>query len=358
MIVEGGVIQGVVLKAFEDYYGSQPFIEQVAFRYYPDAPATLAAYREGEILGIGQVTDDILPEVLAEPELNLYTARMPQLSLIFLNLDNPETEFLQDPAVRRALMFGLNRSRIVDRLLGGQAIIADGPVFPGTWAYYDGIERLEYDPQQAIDMLKEAGFTIPADGGVVRADEEGNFLRFELIYPQDAGYDRIAEAIQRDWAEIGVEVTLQAVPYDELVTQYLDNRNYAAALVDIDLTQSPDPDPYAFWHQAQVTGGQNYSKWDDLRASEYIEQARITTDIAERTRLYNNFQVRYTQEMPALTLFYPVYNYAVDEEVQGVSVGPLFDPSDRFNTIPQWFLVTKRSLDSESTETETPTVQP
>jgi peptide/nickel transport system substrate-binding protein len=278
--------------------------------------------------------------------------------MIFLNLDNPETAFLQEPAVRRALMFGLNRLRIVDRMLGGQAIIADGPIFPTTWAYYNGIEHIEYDPQTAIDMLKDAGYTIPAEGGVVRADEEGNFLSFELLYPQDAGYDLIAQAIQSDWAKIGVEVTLSSVPYDELVTQNLDNRNYAAALVDINLTNSPDPDPYAFWHQAQVTGGQNYSKWDDLRASEYIEQARITTDLAERTRLYNNFQVRFTQEMPALTLYYPVYSYAIDVEVQGVSVGPLFDPSDRFNTLAQWFLVTKRSLGGETAETETPTIQP
>lgn len=147
---------------------------------------------------------------------------------------------------------------------------------------------------------------------------------------------------------------LQGLSYDELVTDYLDNRNFTAALVDINLTRSPDPDPYAFWHQAQVTGGQNYSKWDDLRASEYIEQARITTDIAERTRLYQNFQVRFTQEMPALPLYYPVYSYAVDAQVQGVSVGPLFDPSDRFNTITQWFLVTKRSMGDEApAETET-----
>jgi peptide/nickel transport system substrate-binding protein len=39
-----------------------------------------------------------------------------------------------------------------------------------------------------------------------------------------------------------------------------------------------------------------------------------------------------------LILFYPIYNYAVSKEVQGVRVGPLFDVVDRFSTLPEWYL--------------------
>jgi peptide/nickel transport system substrate-binding protein len=114
--------------------------------------------------------------------------------------------------------------------------------------------------------------------------------------------------------------------------------------VDLNLARYPDPDPYPFWHQTQITGGQNYSKWDDRQASEYLEQARVVVDLAERTRLYRNFQVRFNQELPALPLFYPVYNYAVDKEVQGVRMGPLFDSSDRLTTLPSWFLIARRTV--------------
>ena len=113
-------------------------------------------------------------------------------------------------------------------------------------------------------------------------------------------------------------------------------------MVDLNLARTPDPDPYPFWDQAQATGGQNYSQWDNRVASEYLEQARITIDMAERTNFYRNFQVIFDDAMPALPLFYPVYTYAVDKQVQGVRMGPLIDRSDRMATIQDWFLAIKR----------------
>jgi peptide/nickel transport system substrate-binding protein len=240
-------------------------------------------------------------------------------------------------------MQGLNRQGMIDTLRSGQAILADGPIFPGTWAYYDGIEHYSYNPNHSIDLLREAGFTIPASGGDIRTSEEGTQLSFELIYPDDSEHTPLAKAIQRDWASLGVQVTLTALTYDQLVSEHLDTRNYQAALVDLNLSRSPDPDPYPFWHQTQISSGQNYSMWDDRQASEYLEQARITTDLAERTRLYNNFQVRWSQELPALPLYYPVYTYAVSDDVKGMSIGPIFDPADRFNHVTGWYLVTSHS---------------
>ena len=351
LLVEDGQIAGVVLAAYEGYYGQAAYVEQIAFRYYPDEASMWAAYQAGEISGLGQVTQEILLPVLADETLKTYTSRLPQLGMVFLNLDNPEVPFFQDASIRRALLMAVNRQRIIDEQFNGQAILADGPILPGTWAYYNGIERVAYDAEAAITLLRQAGYTIPAEGGSVRSNEEGTRLAFELIYPDDAMHQAVAEQLQADWARIGAEVTLTAAAYDQLVGERLDTRQYQAALVDINLSRSPDPDPYPFWHQAQISGGQNYSRWDDRQASEYLEQARITTDLAERQRLYNNFQVRFSSELPALPLYYPVYTYAVSAEMQGVSVGPLFEPADRLATITSWYLLTKKSTETELTPT-------
>jgi peptide/nickel transport system substrate-binding protein len=336
--VENGEITGVELNAFEDYYNDKPFIEQVVFLYYPDASSALTAYQDEEVMGISQVTPDVLSKALKEPELKVYTGRMSRLSLIYLNLDDSSLPFFQEPAIRRALMMGVNRRWIVDRILGGQAIIAHGPVFPENWAYYEGIERVSFDRDEAVNILKDAGYTIPAEGGVVRA-KDGVRLAFEMLYPDIEPYPAIAESIKADWERLGVGVTLKVVPYEELVNDYLDTRNYEAALVELNFDTSPDPDPYPFWHQAQVTGGQNYSGWNDRQASEYLETARIQVDLTERLKRYRNFQVRFASELPALPLFSPVYTYGIDAQVQGVSMGPIFTPSDRFDTITSWFLI-------------------
>jgi len=125
-----------------------------------------------------------------------------------------------------------------------------------------------------------------------------------------------------------------------LISDYLNKRSFQAVLIDLNFSRTPDPDPYPFWDQAEATGGQNYSQWDNRLVSEYLENARITTDIAARTKLYKNFQVVFSQELPALPLYYPVTTYAISQQVQGVSIGPLLDSSDRFATITQWYLVT------------------
>ncbi len=353
LITKDGQVTGVVVSAFKDYLPRGAYIDQIAVRYYPDAKASYAAYQAGEIGGIGDVSADILPDVLKENGLSIYTARLPVMTMILMNLDNPDVKFFQDANVRKALIEGLNRQGMIDRLQNGQAILADGPILPGTWAYYDGIEHYTYNSNQAISMLREAGYTIPAEGGNTRTNEEGASLSFELLFPDDRTHQAVANAIKQDWESLGVQVTLTALPYDQLVSEHLDTRNYQAALVDINLSQTPDPDPYPFWHQTQITSGQNYSKWDDRQASEYLEQARITTDLQERIRLYNNFQVRWSQELPAIPLYYPVYTYAVSNEIQGVSIGPILEPADRFTHVASWYLVTSKAADAE-TPTPTP----
>ncbi|GAB4581139.1 MAG: peptide ABC transporter substrate-binding protein [Anaerolineales bacterium] len=335
-LVENDQIIGVELIAFEQHHFPRAFIDKLVFRYYPDSATALEAFMAGEIDGISQITPDVLPAALAEPGLSLYTSRLPQLALILLNLDSPQHPFFQEVSIRQALMHALNRQRMINNLLDGQAILANGPIFPGTWAYLDADELPAYNVDNSIELLRVAGYTIPAEGGDVRA-KEGVFLRFTLLHPDDVTHTQIAEMIQESWAQIGVDVDLEALPYPELV-EALTARDYDAALVDLNLTRSPDPDPYPFWHQAQITGGQNYAQWNDRVASEYLEQARVTLDLNERARLYRNFQVRFARELPALPLYYPVYTYGISSDVQGVSVGPLFDPSDRLSYLPQWFL--------------------
>jgi peptide/nickel transport system substrate-binding protein len=350
-IVEEGQIVGLSLVKFNDYYIDPPYIERVNFQYFPDHQTAQSAYEAGEIDGINQISIDSLPKALKEPGMNLYSGRFPVLSLVYLNLDNPQVPFFQEINVRRALLKGLNRSKMIKNFLDGQAILADGPIFPGTWAYYEGIERVNYDPDGAISLLKEAGYTVPASGGSVR-ESDGTSLSFELIHPDDELHSALAQAVAEDWQRLGVGIKLNPMPYEELMSQRLEPRLYQAALVDLNLLGQHDPDPYPFWHQSQITGGQNYAKWDDRQASEYLEQARITVDLEERDRLYRNFQVRFGNEQPAILLFYPVYTYAVGEHVQGVTMGPLFETSDRFATVTSWFLNAKHTTEQDAIDGE------
>ncbi len=350
LITTDGKIDGIILKVFDGYYkDSKPFLEQINFLYYPTATDALQAYREGTVQGISRIPADLIPEALKEENLAIYTVSSPELKMILLNNNNPDVPFLQEPVVRKALLQAINRQWIINNIMNSQAISASGPILPGTWAYYGDLDQVDFNLDEAIDTLQFDGYLISGESGDVRV-KEGVSLEFELLYPENEQDRLIAETIQANWEKLGVKVSLTSLPYDALINEKLELRDYQAALVDINFSKTPDPDPYPFWDQAQATGGQNYTQWDNRTASEHIEEARITNDLSDRARLYRNFQVIFAEELPALPLFYPVYNYAVDYQIQGVSLGPLFDSSDRFAKITNWFMVTRRQAQTSATE--------
>ena len=139
-------------------------------------------------------------------------------------------------------------------------------------------------------------------------------------------------------------LNLEAVSYDDLVNHVLPDREYEAALVDLNLSVYPDPDPYPFWDQTQISSGQNYTQWNNRTTSQYLETARVELDRGERARLYKNFQILFMEELPALPLYNPVYNYPVSQKVSGVSIGPIYKPSDRFLNIRDWYMVSRSSV--------------
>lgn len=351
-ITENGTIQGVALVISEAYYGKKPYIEQIQFLFYATPEEALAAQQAGAIMGIGEVDRSILLKVLGDENLGLYTGRSPEMAMILFNLGNDEVKFLQDVNVRKALYYGIQRQKMIDQVLMGQAIQANGPVLPGIWAAYDGLPVYDYDGALARQLLRDAGFEIPAEGEVLM--KEDRLLAFTLLYPDDEEHRMAAEMLQAFWKDLNVQVLIEGVTYDQLINERLANRDYQAALVDLNLSHSPDPDPYPFWDTAMAENGQNYTQWDNRIASEYLEQARITVDLQERERLYRNFQILFMQELPALPLYYPVYNYAVDQQVKGIRMGPLFDASDRFSTVGDWYLETERRTQPTLTTTATP----
>jgi len=345
--VENDEIVGVVLDAFEDHFLGRPFLDEFIFRYYPTSKDAMSAYELGEVEGIGEVDEIILGEVLSDSDLAVYSAREPLLTMVYLNLENPEVNFLQNPDFRRALLSSINIDLIIERVYNGQAIPANGPIMPGTWAFYEDIEKINYDLVSAKSLLDSTGVSFDEELGL-SVTEEGLDVEVRLLHPDDLHHAEIAAIIKTNWDALGINVILDAKPYDEVLAD-LKSRSYQTALVDINLTRSPDPDPYPFWGQAQLKSGQNYAEWDNRSASEFLEQARMTVDLSERERLYRNFQVLFMRELPSLPLLYPVYTYAVTDDINGVNIGPIFEPSDRFNNVHNWYILS--SMETSPTET-------
>lgn len=233
-------------------------------------------------------------------------------------------------------MAGINRQMMIDEVYQGQGVLAQGPIMPGNWAYYSEQTTYRYDPDGARQLLAGMGLTLAENGRFI---SDGALIELTLLTPDDAQHLALAEILRQNWEKIGIGVSISALPYDQVIAN-LQSRNYQMALVDIDLSDTPDPDPYQFWAESQVDTGQNFSQWANTTASSYLEQARQTPDIEMRTRLYRNFQVLFDEDLPSLPLFYPIYNYAVKDSIKDLSFGPAYNPADRFNEVYKWYILT------------------
>jgi peptide/nickel transport system substrate-binding protein len=345
--IDAGTITTMVLKQFSRYYRARPYLDRIQFRFYPNRQMVLNAYEAEEVEGIAQVMVDDLPRARAYPHLNLFSAQIAEYSLVFLNLNRSTVSFLQEPEVRQAMLYALDRQKIIDEALMGQAMIAHSPLIPGTWAYNNDTPRYEYNPDRANELLDQTGWLTRAEGNSVRR-QAGQWMALTLLTSNKPERVNVAQMIAEQWAAVGITVTVEiASPLE--VRDALESRDFEAVLVHLPLPG--DPDPYPFWHETQVENGQNYAGLEHRRISEVIEQARVIVNPGSRERrreLYYEFQEIFAQEVPALLLYVPVYTYGVDERIHDVQIGPLMYPFDRFRTIHEWWMVYRRVFVSES----------
>ncbi len=328
----------VVLATNTDFWGPSTYLEGIEIRSFGDWDSLLAAYDRGEIQGIGQVLPQHLAETTQLPNMQHYSARSAGYTLVYLNLQRNSVPFFQDKLVRQALLHALDRQGLVDDMLGGQGIVADSPILPGTWAYDPAVPRYAYDVQAAIDLLDAAGWS-DSDGDRVR-DKDGIPLAFTLLAGDEAEIVQVAEAIAQQWRAIGVNVQTQSEGA-RLVPDFVQTRNFEAVLISAGLTA--DPDPYPWWHSTQVTdAGQNFAGFANEAADIAMEEARAIPDAERRTELYHTFQQIFCEEVPALLIYYPIYTYAVDGQIKGVQLSPLFYPSDRFRNLNDWYMETQQ----------------
>lgn len=343
-----GTLQEAVLTPNLNHYGPAPMLESVRLRFVPDEAAALSALRDGAVMGVGGAPSAAVAAMLADPTIQVYSAPVPKFGVIFLNQRNAAVEFFGEKKVRQALLLGLNRQGFVDQTLQGQGIVARGPVSEGTWAYKADLQTAAFEPKRAAELLAVANWQLPVDAlagtdGYTR-EKQTKRLVFTLTAADDDLGRTLGKLAVDSWKELGVQAVLQLVPAADLYGSVLPGRQFEAVLAMISLESSADPDPYLFWHQTEIDTGLNYSGYENRAISELLERARVSPSIAVRARLYDSFQARFADETPALILFQPVYSYAVSRQVRGVQLGVLLEPSDRFQSVSDWYMVTRRTI--------------
>lgn len=352
---ENGVIQQVDLRVSPTYRqrpeGASGYaLERVTFKLYDSFESALSALDSGAVDGFAARERDERAPLQGRASSGAVIARNalePVVGFIIFNLTDDNFPLFREERVRRGLLLGANRQSAVTRNLFNQAVPAESPLVMGGWAYADGITT-PFDPSQAVFVLDQARIDTgptpepqPTPEGATPAptlDPSGQpRFSFTVMSPDDPAIVAMLNQMIGQWAAIGVTVTIETVPADQYLAR-LDAGQFQAAVVELALWGTADPDVYAFWHDGQHPDGQNYGGANDRVVSELLERARRDPNGVNRTAEYEQFQRQFLDRAIAIPLYTPIYTYAFAPRVQNVQLGYMGVRSDRFNTIGQWTL--------------------
>lgn len=320
-------------------------LERISFYLYDSFEAVREDLRTGEVDGYAARDQS---ERLALLELAgmivPHTSFEPTVGMVIFNWVNEDMPAFREQRVRQALEIGLNRTSIIERHFLNIAVRADSPLPPLSWAYNGGLVWPVYDQAEARNRLETVNIRL-VEPEISAEDEEADatvdavasdaLFSFSILTLDTPAQVNAAQEIASQWSQLNLDVTVEAVGA-ETYRQRLENSEFDAALVELSKEGSADPDVYPFWHEGQYPDGQNYGGVNDRVISEALERARRDASGTNRSLLYKSFQQEFVNRAIAIPLYYPLYTYAVTPRLQGVQLGFIAMPQDRFQTIGDW----------------------
>jgi len=294
-------------ERYEDYFDGRAHLDGMVFQIIADGNARVAQVRSGDI----DFTTIEPPQVdTIKGDDNLELIEAPQVSYYFLAV-NHTLPRLQDPKVRQALMYALNRQAIVDTVLKGYGQVATGPIHPSLGDYYtDQVTQYGYDPETSASLLAEAGWTKGDDGILV--NEAGE--KFTILLNGPKGYPLLEQLLtyaQQEFANLGIEVTLEIPEWSVHLDKY--------HKLEYDLliqwwTTPPDPDLYDHHFS---TSGNNWWAYNNPEVDELLVEARSEPDHAKRVELVHQLETIFADDLPVLYLYYQPELQARSKRTQG-----------------------------------------
>ena len=265
----------ITMKAFAGYWGDKAKIQTLIFRDIPDPSTSLLALQKGDIDGWEYPRPDDLGPLSQDHDLTIY--HQPPNNVLYLAMNNQKPPFT-NVLVRRAINEAIDANEIVKNFYDPSAEVATDFLPLAVWPHPNQT-AYAYDPADARRLLAEAG--LPHGFNTT-------LWYMTLPRPYVPEPQRVAEAIQADLREIGINATLQGFEWGQFLekTQRGDHELALAGWTG----DNGDPDNFLYAildkDSAIPPGAQNVCFWKDDDFHDLMMKAQNTTDRTERAKYY------------------------------------------------------------------------
>jgi peptide/nickel transport system substrate-binding protein len=306
-----------------EYNGKGATLDTLIFRPISDNAARLQALQTGEIDGYDLVEPQDVPTIQQNSDLQILDRPAFNVAYVGFNISMPP---LDNPKVRQAIAYGLDRQGVVDSFYAGRGEVAKEFMPPSLFGYADDVPEYTYDPDKAKQLLQEAGLTLP--------------VKIDFWYPTDVSRPympdpkRNFEAFAASLNKSGFKVVPHSAPWSPDYLGKSDQGQLQVYLLGW-TGDFGDPDNFVgtFFRSPQLQWGTTKNNQMD-GVQKLLEQARTETDEAKRTELYQEANrqimtilpgVPYAHSKPALAFKANVTGYmpspTTSESFATVSVG-------------------------------------
>jgi len=226
----------------------------------------------------------------------------PYLGNYFYRVNVVRDTPLKDPRVRRALAMSVDREALINNVLKAGQIPAYFFV-PHGLEDYPNRNYFQYDPEQARNLLAEAGYP----------DGEG-FPELSILFNTSESHKIVAETLQQMWKET---LNIDFKPHNQEWKVYLD----AQSNLDFDLSRSgwigDYVDPYTFLEMFTTGNGNNDTGWSNERYDELIREAPNAPSPRTRLTMLAEAESILMKEMPVIPIYIYTRNFLIRPEVKG-----------------------------------------
>jgi peptide/nickel transport system substrate-binding protein len=329
------------------YYREEgkPYLDRIIFRVVPAYDSQLAFMKQEDAhvqLWPGEakrIWDQMMGGV-AEQQLvpGIWNMAMDfNLSKPFDDDPGPEPPHpsLGDLRVRQAIAHGIDYDYIIYEVMEGDVSPSYSP-FEYGWYKCEMEQPYPYDPDKAMALLEEAGWTDENGDGIRECNgcpygEEGEPLRLQLMgYTNFPPLDRTEEAIVEQMAAIGIQMYIQNEDFSVIFGGWSDRAprktgDYDIMIYDRGFDQDPHTYVYTHWASDQIPSadlpdGANWYRWQNERADEAIQIAGSTPDLEVRKAAYCDLAEEINKDVVGIYIYLFKDGYGFNKKVRGYTV--------------------------------------
>jgi peptide/nickel transport system substrate-binding protein len=309
------------LTAFPGHFRGAPQVDTLRLDVVPEPSVRSIALLTGDADGtVWPLSTEDNIDFMSDPDFRVVATNWNSPRFIPLNTALPQ---LSDKRVRQAMMFALDRQRIVDDLEAGFGTVATSHLAPHNLFYNPDVPQYPFDPERARSLLEEAGWTVGSDG--IRT-KDGMRLSFTCTtISGDQTRRPMAELAQIFLRDVGVEMLLAEAPVASIL-EGLRQGTIEASLFNWTMGSTTDPSPTS---TLLTGGGDNFFQYSNPEMDQLIQDGLNVVDPAARMPIYARTQEIFAEDVPALVLHFNQGVLVFSNRMQGLpdeiaSSTPLF----------------------------------